>query len=43
VIAAATPRSPAKVCGGHEGTRTALEGIGNGWPGLLRRIERSID
>jgi uncharacterized protein YndB with AHSA1/START domain len=25
------------------GGRTALEGMGNGWPGLLRRIESIID
>jgi uncharacterized protein YndB with AHSA1/START domain len=29
--------------GFHEGTQAALEGMGNGWPGLLRRIEGSID
>jgi uncharacterized protein YndB with AHSA1/START domain len=29
--------------GFHEGSRAALEGMGNGWPGLLRRIEGSID
>jgi uncharacterized protein YndB with AHSA1/START domain len=29
--------------GFNEASREALEGMGNGWPGLLRRIERTIE